>query len=161
MVATTPTWLVLIAALGGGIFGALISGVLLILNNHLQAKRDKNNQIRDYQMAARSEILSPVKHAIDLGAAVTFELDRLSEGAELTDSCLTMIREFGRILNSALVSATAIGEQQLRNDLVAISSSIEQIILAMKDGTFKRVSLEEVIDSLAEIQALYINLKLK
>jgi len=160
MVTTTPIWLVLIAALGGGIFGALISGILLILNNHLQAKRDNDRQQRDYQMATRIEILSRVKHAVDLGAAVTFELDRISEGAEITDYCLTVIREFGRALNGALVSAIAIGEHQLRSELLELSSSMEQIVLTIKDGTFKNVLLGEVIDKLAAIESRYVTLRL-
>ena len=149
--------LILIAALGG----AVVSGGLLILSHHLQAKRDDRRQQRDFERGIRGESLGRVKHAVDLGPAVTAYLHRISSGGEITDTGLSTIHGFSAALDGALVSAIAIGEEQLKDDIVRLSGLMQQIASAVSSGTLQVTLLGDAIDSLAHIEARHIEIKIR
>jgi len=117
---------------------------------------------RNFQMAVRVEILSRVKHAVDLGAEMTADLHRMSEGAPITESILTAVREYRMALNGALVSARAIEEQPLVDDLQAFSSLLSRISAEIVGGkSLDKRLLGKAIDNLASIETQYVELKLR
>jgi len=98
-----PWWTILIATLSGGI----LSGVLLFVNQHFQAKRDDRRQQRAFERAVRSESLERIKHAVNMGVRMNTLLDALdSEQGRITESAISLIPEFNLALNGALLSAT-------------------------------------------------------
>jgi len=105
MVGTTPTWLVLIAALGGGIVGSLISGALLILNNHLQTRRDNDRQKREFQRHIRVESLDRIKTAIDEGLNLSRRLSLISSGYPSSNEDLESVRYYGIAIDRARILA--------------------------------------------------------
>ncbi len=85
--------LILIAALGGAFIGAIVSGGLLILSHHLQAKRDDRRQQRAFERAARSESLEPIKRVVRVAELVSSHLLMPPKEGRWTDSAGPLKRE--------------------------------------------------------------------
>ena len=152
---------VLIAALGGAFIGAMVSGGLLILSHHLQAKRDDQRQQRALERAARVESLDWVKRAIDVGSTASVFFGRASDGGgiDATDEEWAEMRGYEVTLNRALVSAIAIGAAGLQHELVALSANHSKIVDEIRTGRLDMTRLDETIENLARLESLYIELK--
>ena len=139
-----------------------MSGGLLIWSQHIQAKRDDRRQQRNIERAVRYESLDQVRHAIDSGARIITVLEQLSrEDVPNESSAIALIDHWNDTVSGALISVTSMGAQQLRDELVANTTLIERVKSRIDAGTFERTLLGEVIDSLARIESLYIELKVR
>ena len=151
---TTPTWLILIAALGGGVIGALISGALLILNNHLQSKRDTDRQQRDFERLTRMESLDRVKTAIEEGLNISNNL-RYRTGISVDT-----ILDYAIAVDGARVAAEAIEAQTLIITITALTGVMAELADAIKNKT-PDSALAKVRPILVDMEKQYIELKVK
>jgi len=156
MVATTPTWLVLIAALGGGIVGSLISGALLILNNHIQAKRDNSRRRDDFERQTRVESLDRVKVAIDQGINLStfFMIPNRDD-----DDGPGLIRSYGEAINGARIASLAIGFTSLSDTIQEVASLMSDISKAIENDEPTRPLILKVIAILGSLEKQYIEVK--
>jgi len=149
---TTPIWPILVAALGGATLGSLLSGILLILNNHLQSKRDDNREQRLFTRQTRIEPLNHIKEAIDEGAkSATNYTVRVRAGL---DTDLETMQPYIATVARAQIAATALASPTLTSSLGELTNLMPEFI----DGS---ITLPQLMTSLANIEHQYIELKLQ
>lgn len=151
--------LVLIAALGGAFVGAIVSGGLLILSHHLQAKRDDRRQQRAFERDVRSEPLERIRHAVEIGLRMVTLLATSNREGRITEPAMGMFPEFNLAFNGALLTTRAMGAQQLREELLALEPLMQDFERAISEGTFDGDLLSKVGDLLVRIESQYIELK--
>jgi len=149
-----PWWTILVATLSG----AILSGVLLFVGQYFQARRDDKRQQRVFERSVRSESLERIKYAVDIGVRMLTLLDAESEGME---SARDLVLEFNLGLNGALLCARAMGAQQLEDELMTISSLMQNIALTMNMGTVDRELLPESARMFASVEKHYMELKMQ
>jgi len=158
MVTTLPTWLVLLAALGGGVIGALISGILLILNSHLQAKSANELHQRDFERLTRAESLNRVKVAIDQGYHL-FNSIRLDPAMldEVLEHKKDEILHYGLAITGARIAAGAIGAKSLLDTIDELTIAMNELAQDI-DNTLLSKTVEPILIAL---EKQYIELKIK
>jgi len=149
-----PWWTILVATLSG----AILSGVLLFVGQYIQARRDDQRQQRVFERSVRSESLERIKHAVEMGVRMITLLDAESEEGRITE--ISLVPEFNLSLNGAIISATAMGAQQLKDELIELGFLMQGFARVMRKGTFDRALLEEAARLLARIENQYIELKI-
>ena len=142
--------LILIAALGGAFIGAIVSGGLLILSHHLQAKRVDQRQQRAFERAARSESLERIKNAVDMG------LKMVTLFSQNRGSAIVLMPEFNLALNGAIVSAR-VAEADYLEDELRVLLSLMRDFAGSKDVNSAMVEVEA---RLASIDNHYIELRI-
>jgi len=148
---------ILLAALGG----AAVTGLLLILSQYFQTQREEHRQQRDFARAVRGESLDRIKLAIDTGVTITTQLEEWSEGRAVQSTITQIIYEYNVALNGALVSATTLEAEQLKRELINLSTLTDHIADTIQNDTFTSTLLGEAINQLALIENQYTELKVK
>jgi len=158
---TTPTWLVLAAALGGGIVGALISGALLILNNLLQAKRDNDLRKNEFEKQVRIEVLDRIKTAIDEGLSLSHRVSMISSGHPSSEEDIAAVTHYGVAIDGARIAATAFGSEPLLDNINKLTMIIADITGTIIDNSDAGEHSRKILPIIFEIEKQYIELKLK
>jgi len=140
------------------LIGTLLGGVLVMINQHFQSKRDDRRQQRAFERAARSEPLERIKRVVEIGLSFTSQFAEIHEGRR-PDSDLDL-SEYRAAMHGAILTAYARGARTLQDELVELSSIIARIGEAIGGETFDATLLGEAIDQLALIENQYIELKM-
>lgn len=140
------------------LIGTLLGGVLVMINQHFQAKRDDRRQQRAFERAVRSEPLERIKQVVDIGLSFTTQLAEIHDGRR-PDSDLDL-SGYRAVLHGAVLTAYARGAQTLQDKLVELSSIISRIGEAIGGETLDASVLADAINQLALIENHYIELKI-
>ena len=139
------------------LIGTLLGGVLVMINQHFQAKRDDRRQQRTFERAVRSEPLERIKHAVDIGLRMVTLLNEEADSGRMAESAISLVPEASLAFNGAYISATT---QELRDELSEFRHLMDSFVRAIEVGTFDQTLFNKSADLLTRIETQYLELKI-